>query len=274
MKTLILHVNEDNYFVPFLGELLVYHFIEIHLHPIHDESSAGDKDYEAVIAVLSKNALKSTKIEQFLDVFKTQNTKAKKVLLLLDPIDKSQLKLKSKDIVMIELYSDMLAGFQKLFHVLGKEFLPQLERRTISERRTLDDQRKFDDRRKSDLKQRMRTGFWKAYSVSTGISEFAEFLLGYHQLFIIKEALKNEAQKYRYLDKNGNDTPVEDVLDNSINAVWETLAGKEYAEAASIIDSMIDEIFNRYEVEFIDQRTKPDRRKGENRRKDNPSGVN
>jgi len=269
-KVVILHAPTDQYFVNLLEALLKYHYFKTQCH-IPDLSADVDipQEIDALIMVITKNFLKFKFSDRENEIFDTQKNEYKTIPLFLDVIKLKSVKSKFKDSQPIDFTEGMLTGFQNLFSVLGKEFLPNQERRTQNERRYKTNQRKVTNRRESDMLQRMRTGFWKNYSLATGLSEYAELMLGVQQLITVKESLKDEASKYNYFDNDGKPCDVDSVLEESINNVWAEMSNRYYTSAANLIDYIIDDITKTYKVEKIDQRIRSNRRKIDGRRKTN-----
>ena len=259
-NVIILHAPADKHFVNLLKALLKYHYIKTQCY-IPDQNTDVDisKEIDALIIVISKNFLKFKFSDREHEIFKTQNSEYKIIPLFLDVIKLKSVTSKFKDKQPIDFTECMLTGFQNLFSALGKEFLPVQERSTQGEQKYKTNQRKIVNRREADLLQRMRTGFWKSYSLATGFSEYAELLLGVQQLLTVKESLKNEAVKYNYFDSDGKTCAVDLVLEKSINNVLSEMSNRYFTSAANLIDYIIDDITKTYKVEQIDQRKQSNR---------------
>jgi hypothetical protein len=270
----ISHVNEDQYFVNLLAELLRYHYINIWYCRFSIE--AGDKfmveideaidKSNTLIAVVSKNTLKSNWTKKEISNFQGKKPGAKIIPIILEKINLDDLVPGLGAYQFIDFSKCMLTGFRQLLAVFDKEFLAFPDRRENLDRRT----KKNVDRRESSLIQRMRSGFWKCYSSASGDGKFDVFFLDYRQRFKVIDALESEAKHYTFFDKKGNLCDIKKtVLEEATYQVWENMRDRTDIKAIIVIEAIAEEIFRLFEVHPIDKRIKL-RRKLE--RKTNKTG--
>lgn len=274
-KIFISHASDDRYFVDLLAKLLEFHYIETwycysDIEPgckYRNEIDEGIDQADSLIVVVSDNSLKSKWVTREIAIFQAKRPDAKIIPLLLGPmVNPDDVFDGLKEYQSINFNENMLAGFEKLFVLFDKEFLPQAERRDGTDRRT-DDRRNGADRRASDMRQRFRIGFWKCYSAASGASKFDDFSLTVHNRMKVMDILESEIRKYEYFDKEGNRFEIEArELDKLTYEVWEDMSGRGYLTAIIAIEAIAEKISQKYIIKQIDRRKK-DRRSDVGRRK-------
>jgi hypothetical protein len=271
-KISITYASADHYFVDLLVGLLHYHHIEVGVDtnslPAADdfkgEPNKGLAESDTLIIVVSKNSCGSEQITQEITSFQARQGKANIVPVLLDDTNPDSVFDGLRDIKGILFYENMLNGFQGLLKILGKEFLPELARRSGSDRRQ--GGRRIADRRSSPVIQRLRNGLWKLYERETGCGKFDAAYLTLGERLKAIGVLQNELKKYDCFSKDGNHCkPSKMDLDKITNDVWQELGKREHLTAIIVMEAVAEKTLKQYELKPVDRRT-DDRRRNADRR--------
>jgi hypothetical protein len=256
----ISHADEDQYFLNLFAALLEFHFINVwycrfKIKPgdkfeIEIEEAINKSD--TLIAIVSKNTLKSNWVKKEILNFQGKKPGAKIIPILLEPVNLYDLVPGLETYKYIDFSKCMLTGFQELLDIFGKKFLDFPERRKKSDRRL----KKDVERRKSPVVQRMRRGFWITYSSASGYSKFDTVILDYSLRYKVMDALEKEAKRYDFFDKEGNLCDIkEKVLEESTYKVWDNMRDRENIKAVVVIEAVAEEICKLFEVKPKDRRT-------------------
>jgi hypothetical protein len=273
----ISHSRRDRYFVNLLVALLKFHEVKTWWSEYDIEPGTrfrtliddGLQNAESLIVVVSQHSAASKWVTMELATFLEKRPDARVIPLLLDRTNPDEVIDRLTDYQTLSFADDMLGGFEKLTELYGKRFLPRVERRTKDTRRNTTERRSKGDRRKSPLIQRMRIGFWKAFTGRWGIGEFALIPLSVSQMMRTIEAIAEEADKYRYRQADGNYAPAMTVLEEATNQVWQEYRRKDVMKAVYVVEAIAELIHATYQVSQPDQRQLPTRREnGERRERD------
>lgn len=272
-KVFISYSSKDYYFVSLLQELLKFHYIDVwcsasDIQP-GTQFPAGIeqaiKDASLLLVVASSNTSTSKWVTKEITAFQTRNEAATVVPLLLDSTDLDSISPGLNYYQAIDFSESMLEGYQQLFRLFKKDFLSYQDRRNQKEgRRSVE--RRVEERRKTSLPERMRRGLWASYSKATGRGEFDEFTDSLRERFKVLDSLKGEMQKYQYLDEAGQQCDPLRVLELVIHAKWNELKNTHYFKPVYLIQGMVDEIFEKYELKSVSERRTTTRRATKERR--------
>ena len=273
----ISHSTKDKMFVNLLVYLLEHHRINAwcdsyNLEPgikVEQEINEAITKSEALLVVVSNNTIPSKWVTEEIARFSTLKPNSKIIPILLEKeIDLDAIFHGLNNYLSIDFSSCHLAGYQKLFKIFNKDFLPHIDRRGETGRRKIEDRRSKKERRGVVFK-RMQYGFWKSFTETAEITELLKIEIWVSRQLKIRKALMTEAQRYRYFDReSGKEKKYEEVLSRGIRQVWNEMEdmGKHEEYAVDLIKLIAERIFDEYEVTHNDRRTEKDRRVNEDRR--------
>ncbi len=231
-----------------------------------------------LIIVVSKNSKNSSWVTREITFFEKDSNR-RVIPLQLDETNPNDIFDGLGDFHIIDFSTDQITGYMKLLAIFDKDFSfePQRSDRREGERR--ESERRKDERRKEErregerrssdkysLARRLRVGFIKSFMNETRVSELHELDL-YNPVEMLKmiNYLKNEVIRYSFFDENKVEIPPMEVLEKSIEKVWNNLREvKDTVKAAYLIDGIVGELLNNYRVEVFDRR-ESDRRESERR---------
>jgi len=225
-------------------------------------------DAESVIVVVSKHSALSKWVTKELSAFQEKKPNAPIIPLLLDGTGPDDVIDRLTDYEALDFTDDMLDGCKRLLDVYGKNFLPRLERRNEASRRAGTERRGAgDDRRRSLIIQRMRIGFWKAYTDALGIGKFDLLRMGVTERFKAIEAITDEAERYVYTRRDGKEMPGQQALEEAANHVWQEYRSKDFVKAVYVIEAVAEQMHATYTVCRMQRRRATSRRTNAGRRK-------
>ena len=266
--------SQDYYIVSLLEELLRFHYIDVwcassDIRPGANFSSDIDQALSranVLVVVSSVNALSSKWVAKEVTTFQTRHENASIIPILLDSTNVDEITPGLSSYQAIDFTKSMLAGCRTLFRSLGKDFMSNRERRNDL-RRDSKDRRRYDDRRSSTSLQRMRLGFWLAYSKTTGKGEFDELSDSLREKFKVVDALRDEAQAYKYSKDADLECDPMDVLQRSTQIIWALMKQRGHFKAVYIIEGIAEEMHDQYHIEMRTRRH-ASRRESIDRRQD------
>ena len=248
----ISHSAKDRSFVNLLTALLEFHGIstwcsteDIHgSHQYRDEINKALENAGSLIVAVSKNSSESKWVVKEFVQFRTMKPESPVLPLLLDDTDLAQFVDGLESYQAIDFQACMKTGFDKLMAVYGKTFLPSMQKCVPEDlnRRTTS-----GDRRSSDLKQRLRVGFHLSYTRAVSLGTF-------NMCKLVSETLAEEAVKYRYIDKQGQEIKPKQVLKQITGIVYEQATEQEKGNIPLIIENISQRILQEYIVSFKDRR--------------------
>jgi hypothetical protein len=272
-KAFISHSPADTYFVDLLSELMRFHHIQswycrseiLQGTGYRDEIEKAMSWADCLIAIISKNAVNSTRVAGDVAAFSTRKPEAEIIALLLDRVNPNEVVKGVEKYQCLYFNESMLTGFRKLAAYFGREFLPEPGRRSDKDQRTAD-RRMREDRRKSAIDQRMRKGLWKCYSDFTRTDKFEVFDLSVSNRMKVTEILMDELGKYEYFGQDGERNDLsEDDLELLVCELWEELEARQSYKprAVNVIEAIAEKIVKKYKVKISAERrgSKKDRRK-------------
>ena len=221
-NTFVSHASDDRYFVNLLVAILEHH--EIYAWCSFKNVPVGTRyrrgivqgieNSEAMLVVISRNALKTPWITQEVTAFQQRDPEAPVAPRLLDATSVDDVYDGLSEFQSIDFSECMLTGFQCLFKdVFNASFLPRPERRTRAERRNVDVERREDrDRRQAPLFSRMSKGFWIQFSEAFALGKHQEMPIGVSNLEKTVDALLLEAKSYEFKDSTGRPVDPRDAL--------------------------------------------------------------
>ncbi len=246
----------DKNFVDLLMALLKFHSIEAFSslpefeETSEDEAKRALAEADALIVVVSKGAAQSERVAKEIAAFQSEHPIAPIVSVLLDRTDPGEMVAALTDNQRIDFTQSMLTGYKELLTAFGREFLSEsVYRGRKGERRT------GKDRRVSPLIQRMRRGFWFAYTKATGLGKFETVPTGVSHLDKLIKALQEEAQRYHYFDKLGQPCNADKVLEQSVNKIWHSFRSKGSVSTVYLIEAIAEDIHDNYEVKMLERRS-------------------
>ena len=273
-KIFVSHSSADHYFVSLLLRLLEFHYLDAwcslsDIQPgrqFPTEIDQGIRNSNILLVVSSENTAQSKWVTKEVAVFQGQNSQGLVVPLVLSRIDLDAVVPGLNQYQAIDFSRSMLEGFEKLFQLLGRDFLVFENRRNSGSRRG-DGDRRSRDRRKADLLQRMRRGFLKAYYQSTQKDEFDEIKDTIREKIAMIEALQPETAKYKYFDDTDQECNPDLLLDRSTHKVWNLLKNKRTFKPVYLVEGIAEDLYEHYRVQVDSERRKSTRRSTDNRRK-------
>lgn len=274
-KIFVSHSSDDHYFVSLLVKLLQYHYLDAwcslsDIQPgtlFPTEIDHAIKDANILLVVTSANTTRSKWVPKEITEFQTQRSGAVVIPLLLDETHLGSIVPGLDQVRPIDFTRSMLDGYEVLFKLLGKEFLSFEDRRQINTRRNQND-RRSQDRRKANLVQRIRLGFWKTYSQSTGKGEFDEIIDSVREKIKICSSLQSEASKYTYFDDDNRQCEPKQVLDLSTHRIWNAMKDGGTFKPIYLIEAIAEDICEKYQIKVNSERRRTVRRAGQGRRRD------
>jgi hypothetical protein len=252
-KVFISYASGDKYFVDLLARLLLFHHIDIwnYVEKIHvgsdykEDINKGLQASDYLIAVVSSRSGESKWVTREISTFQAMKEESKIIPLILENVDADKIYDGLRNIHSINMYENMLTGFQQLLKTLGvEEFLPVEERR------------KGSDRRVSSVAQRLRFGIWKAYEIKTGTEKFERIQdLPTMKRIKVMDSIQEELAHYEAYTPDGQKHMIAiEEIDEITYTVWEELSKREYATAFILIEAIADEIMKRYELRMFERR--------------------
>ncbi len=264
------HSTEETCFVNLLVALLEHHGLTTGSSSAQrgGEKSANEEnvsleDVDILIAVMPEDVSVSELQAKEIAEYQTSKPDAPVISLLLPSTNRNSLPAELGESQVIDFSRCMLTGFERLFALLNRPFLPRSVICENSVRKA--PRRVIDDRRSQDLMKRMRVGFWLSYSRATGKGKFDDIDLGVYDQFKIIEALMVDAVNYDYFDDAGNRLEVKDVLEERVHNTCERMKNwGDYIKSIYVIEGIAEDLFETHNVNVVDRRNNGERRNGNN----------
>jgi hypothetical protein len=266
--------EKDAYFVDLLIAILEHHRINTwcSMKDIPPGSEfriyidKGLKDAEAMIVVVTQNAVSSKWMTKELATYQERNRDGKIIPLLLDHTKPDLVLDRLSDYQYINFADNYLNGFESLIKCFNKEFLAIEEKRKSADRRE-NERRAIGERRSAPMAQRFRKGFWKAYANKLSDSKFEEIPISVHSMHKIIDILENEAGKYNYVDINGEINNSRQVLEKALDFLLEEWRMHGMMKAIYIVEAFAEYLCQNYKPQLKNERrVTQDKRKIETRR--------
>lgn len=260
-RVFISYGSQDYYIVSLLEELLKFHYIDVWCAPSNIRPGVNfTSDIERalnranmLVVISSVNSLSSKWVAKEITTFQATHQNASIIPILLDSTNAEEITPGLSSYQAIDFSDSMLIGCRTLFRALGKEFMSSRERRADF-RRSSRDRRSVRDRRSAQLLQRLRRGFWSAYSKNTGKGEFDELSDSLREKFKVVDALQDEALKYMYFNTANEEGNPKEILERSTQTVWDFMKQRGHFKAVYIVEGIAEEIHDHYEIQLKQRR--------------------
>jgi hypothetical protein len=220
-----------------------------------EEIAHAIADADLLLVVVSKNAAQADWVSHEVSLYLSKNPKKSVIPIRLDETTANSIYVGLETYQAVDFSRCMLAGFNKLMEVFGKEF-------HYREKRRPRDNRRLPDRRDPrNTPRRVRRGFWLAFEKATGYGKFDEVTLGEKFKAKLLDALDMEVHNY-FIAADGERKEVDVVLREAVDSYFREKAGSA-APAVVIVESIADLITSKYAVSPIGRRAGQDRRSRE-----------
>lgn len=267
-KAFISYSSKDHNFVSLLQRLLQFHYIDVWCG-ISDippgtqfpaEIERAVKDANILLVVVSAQTVSSKWVTKEITTFQTHNSDGLVIPLMLDSTDLDSIVPGLSQYQAINFSKSMLEGYEHLFQLFGKEFLSFRDRRNKPTGRRSSERRQ-GERRTSPLIQRLRLGFWKAYSTATGRGEFDELSDTLREKLKLIDSLGTEVKKYVFVNDAGQECGSLDVLEESTHRVWNIMKKRgNFFRAIYIVEGVAEELVDQYKILMVVDRRNESRR--------------
>jgi hypothetical protein len=160
------------------------------------------KAADAMIIILSENAIKSKWVTREITLFRSKPEKAIIIPVKIEDVLPDAVYDGLGEYHCVDYKKEPLASLKKIFQVLGKEFL-DINHRAIEEHRAVE--RRKSDRREAPPEVKLRNGLWKAFSKATELGKFEIFepIFSRHSRIDLIGEMLAELRKYNVMAPGG-----------------------------------------------------------------------
>lgn len=209
----ISYSREDKSTAELIAELLDAHGLQ----PWYDQHSieVGAKYIEkiersikaadAMIIILSENAIRSKWVTREITLFRSKPEKAIIIPMKIEDVLPDDVYDGLGEYHCVDYRKEPLASLKKIFQVLGKEFLDITHNthKATEENRSVE--RRKSDRREAPPEVKLRNGLWKAFSKATELGKFEIFepIFSRHSRIDLIGEMLAELRKYNVTAPGG-----------------------------------------------------------------------